>query len=134
MALEIISISKIVKEKLKKTWKFIIKYWQFFLGLSVGFLIFVVKKDRTEISNTFKKFKSTSDEMVERSLEIEDQEMNKIDDAINDFHENINEAKSEFDDRDAEIDSRRDKIKEELLDRENNERGTIADEIKKEIS
>jgi hypothetical protein len=72
--------------------------------------------------------------MVERSLEIEDQEMNKIDDAINDFHENIDEAKSEFDDRDAEIDSRRDKIKEELLDRENNERGTIADEIKKEIS
>jgi Skp family chaperone for outer membrane proteins len=132
MVLETITLL-VVKEKLKYAWEIVKKYWQFFLGLSVGLIVLIVKRDSDSMRNTFKKFKDTSDKMRDRSLEIAAQEKEKIDDTISEFEDNIENATEEMKERDRVLDEKRKEIASDLLEKEKEERGTLASELQKEI-
>ena len=123
----------LIKEKLKNAWEIVKKYWQFFLGLTVGLVILVLKRDSTSMRKTVEKFKETSDKMRDRSLEISKEEAEKTSDAIREFQDNVEKAGDDLSERDESISEKRDEIARELLEREKERDGTIAEELQKEI-
>tara|TARA_B100000700_G_scaffold328530_1_gene446665 strand:+ start:485 stop:889 length:405 start_codon:yes stop_codon:yes gene_type:complete len=122
-----------VKENFKQACKFIKKYWQFFLGLSVGLLILVLKRDTSEMKKTFQKFKETSDQMRDESLEISKETSEKSLDAVETFKESLESAENERENREKEIDEKSAHIKQELLESEKNNPGSLARELQEEI-
>ena len=118
-----------IKEALEKAWAFVKRYWQFFLGLSVGLIVLAVSRDSRGIANAFKKFKESSDEMNQNSLEIERQQDEKALDAIDEFTKEVREAEKEHKDSSEKIENEsRDRVS-NLLEEESESRGTIADKI-----
>ena len=118
-----------IKEALEKAWAFVKRYWQFFLGLSVGLIVLAVSRDSRGIANAFKKFKESSDEMNQNSLEIERQQDEKALDVIDEFTKEVREAEKEHKDSSEKIENEsRDRVS-NLLEEESESRGTIADKI-----
>ena len=122
-----------IKTFFKKTWLWCKKYWQFLLGLFVGIIILILTRDKTSLLKTFKKFKESSDKMIEKSIEIEKNQDKRTLDAIGEYKESLEIAEEENRKRDSLIDSEKERIKDSLLERERLSPGTIASEINKEL-
>ena len=118
-----------IKRRLEHAWSFIKKYWQFFLGLSVGLVILILTRDNTGIKKTFKKFKETSDKMIENSLEIEKRQDEKILEAVDKYAEDISNAESNYSDATSALKERESEALDKLLEEEEENRGHIADKI-----
>jgi len=122
-----------IKTFFKKAWAWCRKYWQFLLGLSAGLVVLVVTRDRARLSKTFKKFKESSDAMIENSIEIEKSQDEKTLAAVDKYKEDLENASEENKDRDKLIQGEKEEIKNSLLEREGENPGTIASEINKEL-
>jgi hypothetical protein len=123
----------VIKENLKKAGNFIKKYWQFFLGLSVGLAMIILNRDSSKMKKTFQKFKETSDNMRDESLRIALESDEKSSDAVEEFKNNIEGASKNLIERDLELDEKEEKIKKELLENEKNNPGSLAVELQEEI-
>ena len=122
-----------VKEFFSKLCAWCKKYWQFLAGMSIGIILLLISRDGSGIKKTMRKFKESSDEERDRSLEIDREKNTRVDEAINKFEKDIKEAAESLVERDEKIKDRKDKEVEVLLQKEDDERGTIAAEIQKKI-
>ncbi len=118
-----------VKDALSRAWAFIKKYWQFFLGLSAGLLVLVISRDSSRIEGAFKKFKQSSDDSNQKSLEIERQQDTKTLEAIDEFTKDVKEAEENRKESSEKIDRDSKETVKKLLEDESESRGTIADKI-----
>ena len=122
-----------IKEKLAFAWKAIKKYWEFFLGLSVGILFLLLTRDSGKVQEALKQFRKTSKEERDKLLKSLIDEHEKSDDAIDNFKNDIEEAVHDLRERDREISEKEKEIRDSLLEKEEKERGSIAREIQNEL-
>ena len=118
-----------VKTFLKKGWAWCKKYWQFLLGLSVGLAVLAVTRDRTRLSKAFKKFKESSDAMIQNSIKIEQSQDEKTLAAVEKYKKDLENAQNESNQRDDLARDEKKEIRDSLLEREQENPGTIASEI-----
>ena len=90
-------------------------------------------KDNKKVQEALTQFRKISKDEWERSLDILSDEHEKSDDAIDNFKNDIEEAVSDLRERDREISEKEKEIRDELLKKEERERGTIANEILNEL-
>ena len=119
----------IIKEKLLDILKVIKKYWQFFLGMTVAIVFFIMTRDTSKAKKTLEKFRESSKRERDRSLEIQVDTQSEVESAVDKFTEDISSASSDFASKEKDIQAEKDKIIEDLLEKENSESGTIASEI-----
>jgi len=122
-----------IKEFFSKLYSFCKKYWQLLAGMSIGIILFLISRDMSGMKKTMKKFKESSSEERDRSLEIEREKNTKVDEAINKFEKDIKDAATSLVERDERIKAEKDKEVDDLLQKESDERGAIAEEIQKKI-
>jgi len=119
----------IIKEKLSDIWRVIKKYWQFFLGMSVAVIFFILTRDTSKASKALEQFRKSSKDERERSLEIQEDKQSDIEKAVDEFSEDINSAAEDLSERSRQLEEEKERIKNELLEKEEKERGSIAEEI-----
>ena len=131
MVVKILLLSESIKEFLVSAGKFVKKYWQFFLGLSIGLVTFLISRDRNKIDKALGEIKKIDKEERDKNIEISNSKSEKVDQAVRDFIENDSKASEKHKDRISEIESESDAIKSNLLEKEKESPGTIAEEINK---
>ena len=119
----------VIKEKLTNVWAIIKKYWQFFLGMGVAVFFFLLTRDSGRAKKTLEEFRNSNNEERDRSLEIQKEEDKKVNSAVDKFYKDIEEAAEALRGRGEEIQGEKEKIKDELLKKEEDHPGTIAEEI-----
>jgi uncharacterized protein YlxW (UPF0749 family) len=122
-----------MKEKLSLLWAAIKKYWEFFLGLSVGILFLLLTRDNGKVQEALTQFRKTSKDERDKLLNVLSDEHEKSDDAVDNFKNDIDEAIHDLKERDREISEKEKEIRDELLEKEERERGAIANEILNEL-
>ena len=123
----------LIKEKIKLLWRTVKKYWQFFLGLSVGVFVFFLTRDGSRTKRALREFRESSIEERERSLEISREESEKVKEAIEKLEDDLLNASEDLENRNSDISDKQREIRDALLEEEASERGTIARELQDEI-
>ena len=122
-----------VKAFFEKAWLFIKKYWQFFLGLSVGIVILLVSRDSGGIRKALEKFREADLKEREENLNIDKEKSERVSEAVDEYVErekSISERQSE---KKAEIENKEKEMKEALLSDASEDPASIANEINKEL-
>lgn len=124
----------IIKEKIIDGLSIIKKYWQFFLGISVAIVFFIITRDSSKAQKAIQKLRESSKDERDRSLEIQENNSDQVENAIDKFTEDINNAVEDIKVRNETIDLEKDKIIDELLKNESEERGSIASEVSETLN
>ena len=118
------------KEMLASAWKIVKKYWQIFVGFIVGVATLLLLRGRSS-DKVAKDLNDESRKQRDKSISIAEDKSEKVDQAVREFIENESKASERHEDRISEIKSEADRIKSELLEKEADSPGAIADEINK---
>ena len=99
--------------------------------MSIGLVTFLISRDRNKIDKALGEIKKIDKEERDKNIEISNSKSEKVDQAVRDFIENDSKASEKHKDRISEIESESDAIKSNLLEKEKESPGTIAEEINK---
>ncbi len=119
-----------VKEMLASVWKIVKKYWQIFVGFIVGVATLLLFRGRSS-DKVAKDLNDESRKQRDEIISIAEDKSEKVDQAVREFIENESKASERHEDRISEIKSEADRIKSDLLEKEADSPGAIADEINK---
>ena len=131
MVIKTVILIESLKRALTCTGKFVKKYWQLCLGFLSGILTFVIFNSRRGANKAAQEIAKINQEARNKNIKISEDKSGKIDQAVKDFIENDSNAAKDHEEKIKEIDSKAEKIKSDLLEREDKSPGTIAKEINK---
>ena len=130
MVIKILLAFDALKETLASAWKVIKKYWQVVIGFIAGLATILIFKGRGA-SKATRDLISKSKEQRDRNIAISEDKSGKVNEAVKEFIENESKAAEKHEDKISEIELESDKIKSDLLEKEEKSPGTIAEEINK---
>ena len=122
-----------VKAFFKKACDIVKKYWQFFLGLSVGIIALLISRDSGNIRKALKSFREADLEERSENLALDLEKSEKINSAIESYVEREKDISDRQSSKHSEIIDKREKLKSDLTSGSRDEPGLIANEINKEL-